>query len=116
MATATMDGEVLAEESTIGVKGAPSYGTKDPIIVNDDKAPIVEMDALGEDDDESVDSKKEKKSKTREQFQNRFQYILSLVGYAVGLGNVWRFSYYTAKNGGSKFYSYRRKEEIVRTN
>ena len=39
-------------------------------------------------------------SPERGQWDNRGQYILTLLGYAVGLGNVWRFSYLVAKNGG----------------
>ena len=54
----------------------------------------------GEEGDEKGGKKKKKK---REVWDNRFQFILTLVGYAVGLGNVWRFSYLVSRNGGSEY-------------
>ncbi|XP_019853351.1 PREDICTED: sodium-dependent neutral amino acid transporter B(0)AT2-like [Amphimedon queenslandica] len=48
-------------------------------------------------------AKKKDDKKKRGQWDNRAQYILTLLGYAVGLGNVWRFSYLVAKNGGAAF-------------
>ena len=40
---------------------------------------------------------------SREQWQSRWGFILAAVGSAVGLGNMWRFSYLTAENGGAAF-------------
>ncbi|MGZ0746283.1 sodium-dependent transporter [Haloparvum sp. AD34] len=40
---------------------------------------------------------------TRETWATRLGFILAAVGSAVGLGNVWRFPWMTAQNGGSAF-------------
>jgi len=39
----------------------------------------------------------------REQWSSRRGFVLAAVGSAVGLGNMWRFSYLTAENGGAAF-------------
>ncbi|UWG48534.1 Na+-dependent transporter of the SNF family [Halanaeroarchaeum sp. HSR-CO] len=40
---------------------------------------------------------------TRESWNTRVGFILAAVGSAVGLGNIWRFPWMTADNGGSAF-------------
>ncbi|MFQ5418644.1 MAG: sodium-dependent transporter, partial [Myxococcota bacterium] len=39
----------------------------------------------------------------REHWSSNTGFVLAAVGSAVGLGNMWRFSYLTAENGGAAF-------------
>lgn len=53
-------------------------------------------------DTSSGETNSDESVKEREKWGRKLQYTLSVLGYIVGLGNLWRFPYVCMRNGGGQ--------------
>lgn len=53
-------------------------------------------------DYEELEEREKEEAGERPQWDNKAQYILTCVGFCIGLGNVWRFPYLCQSHGGGK--------------
>ena len=58
---------------------------------------------VDEDEEEDDEDAEVVRLKKRDQWSNKMEYMLSVIGYVVDLGNCVRFPYVTYKNGGGAF-------------
>uniref|UniRef100_A0A915IXZ4 Transporter n=1 Tax=Romanomermis culicivorax TaxID=13658 RepID=A0A915IXZ4_ROMCU len=63
---------------------------------------ILPLNDVVPNDDDFLKQSHEKEA-ARGQFANKMDYLLSLIGYSVGLANIWRFPYLCYQNGGGAF-------------
>ncbi|XP_053189971.1 sodium-dependent neutral amino acid transporter B(0)AT1-like [Scomber japonicus] len=52
---------------------------------------------------EDLDRMEKEEAESRPKWDNKAQYILTCVGFCIGLGNVWRFPYLCQSHGGGAF-------------
>lgn len=89
-ATATLLALVLA--------GPIAYGV---IWLRKRSLPSKDPDHENYGNEETVDDIEESTNKVDRETMESSEYLFALIGYAIGIGNIWRFPYVIASNGGA---------------
>lgn len=50
----------------------------------------------------AIDSESSDSDAGRELWPRKIEYFLSVIGFVIGYGSIWRFPYMCARNGGGK--------------
>lgn len=71
--------------------------------LNDDRHTGQTVTIVAENHQHATNSQQEPKEENRAAWSGKMQFFLSIIGYSVGLGNIWRFPYLCQQNGGGEY-------------